>query len=74
MESRPWIADFSSGYIQRVLPRLPKQGDREPWLNPQNYASDRKLFRDAEIDDGALVFSNPVTADPGAARGHHAAL
>ena len=64
MESRPWITDFSSGYIQRVLPRLPKQGDREPWLNPQNYASDRKLFRETEIDDGVLVFSHPVAAEP----------
>ena len=62
MASHPWIIGFSSGYIQRVLPRLPKQGDREPWLNPQNYASDRKMFREAEIEDGVLVFGNPVAA------------
>jgi cation diffusion facilitator CzcD-associated flavoprotein CzcO len=59
MPSHPWIIGFSSGYIQRVLPRLPKQGDREPWLNPQNYAKDKKLFREAEIDDGVLVFRSP---------------
>jgi cation diffusion facilitator CzcD-associated flavoprotein CzcO len=57
MQSHPWIIGFSSGYIQRVLPRLPMQGDREPWLNPQNYAKDKKLFRESEIDDGVLVFA-----------------
>ena len=62
MASHPWIIGFSSGYIQRVLPRLPKQGDREPWLNPQNYASDRQLFLEAEIEDGVLVFGSLVAA------------
>jgi cation diffusion facilitator CzcD-associated flavoprotein CzcO len=62
MDSHPWIIGFSSGYIQRVLPRLPKQGDREPWLNPQDYASDRKLFLEDEIDDGVLKFSDPTEA------------
>jgi cation diffusion facilitator CzcD-associated flavoprotein CzcO len=61
MPGHPWIIGFSSGYIQRVMPRLPKQGDREPWLNPQNYAKDRKLFGEADIDDGVLVFGHPVT-------------
>ena len=37
MPARPWIDDFSSGYMQRVMHRFPKQGDREPWINPQNY-------------------------------------
>ena len=57
MPTRPWIVGFSSGYIQRVLQRLPKQGDREPWLNPQNYRSDKKRFLDAPLEDGALQFS-----------------
>jgi cation diffusion facilitator CzcD-associated flavoprotein CzcO len=57
MPARPWIADFSSGYIQRVLGDLPKQGDREPWLNPQNYRQDKKMFREGELEDGALVFN-----------------
>ena len=58
MPARPWIDDFSSGYMQRTMHRFPKQGDREPWLNPQNYARDKKMIRTAPIDDGALVFSN----------------
>jgi hypothetical protein len=57
MPARPWIDDFSSGYMQRTMHRFPKQGDREPWLNPQNYARDKKMIRTAPIDDGALVFS-----------------
>jgi cation diffusion facilitator CzcD-associated flavoprotein CzcO len=55
---RPYIMNFSSGYIQRVLEKLPKQTDRPPWSNPQNYGGDRKMFREGPIDDGALVFSN----------------
>ena len=58
MPARPWIDDFSSGYIQRVLGKMPKQGDREPWLNPQNYRSDRTMFRAGRIADDVLTFSN----------------
>jgi len=58
MPLKPYIMDFSSGYIQRVLDRLPKQGDRPPWSNPQEYGRDRKMFRQGPIDDGALVFSD----------------
>ena len=61
MPPRPWIDDFSSGYMQRMMHRFPKQGDREPWLNPQSYARDKKMIRTAPLEDGALVFaSNPV--------------
>jgi hypothetical protein len=58
MAPRPYIMDFSSGYIQRVLEKLPKQGDHAPWANPQNYTRDRKMFRESPIDDGVLVFSD----------------
>jgi cation diffusion facilitator CzcD-associated flavoprotein CzcO len=60
MPKRPWIIGFSSGYIQRVLERLPKQGDHEPWLNPQDYRRDKEMFRDCELEDGVLTFSNPA--------------
>jgi len=63
MSERPWITGFSSGYIQRVLDRMPKQGDREPWINPQNYHLDKKMFREGKIDDGALLFGNPEAVD-----------
>ena len=62
MPERPWIDDFSSGYMQRVMHKFPKQGDREPWINPQNYGRDKKMFRTGTIDDGALVFSKSSEA------------
>jgi len=64
MPARPWIDQFSSGYVQRVMHRFPKQGDHEPWINPQNYARDKKMIRFGPIEDGALVFSNPATVVP----------
>jgi len=56
MKTQPWITGFSPGYMQRGLGRLPKQGDREPWVNPQNYQLDKKMFLKGDIDDGELVF------------------
>jgi cation diffusion facilitator CzcD-associated flavoprotein CzcO len=61
MPSRPWVDDFSAGYMKRVMHLFPKQGDRDPWRNTQNYALDKKLIRHAPIEDGALNFSNPDT-------------
>ena len=68
MAARPWIDNFTSGYMQRVMHRFPKQGDRDPWRNTQNYALDKKIVRQAALEDGALEFSNPVgeADEPGA--------
>ncbi len=60
MPARSWITAFSSGYMQRVMHLFPKQGDKAPWLNTQNYMEDKKLIRNRTIDDGVLSFSNPV--------------
>ena len=57
MPARPFIDDFSAGYMQRMMHRFPKQGDRAPWLNTQNYASDRKMLRHDSLHDGVLQFS-----------------
>jgi cation diffusion facilitator CzcD-associated flavoprotein CzcO len=59
MPPRPWIDQFSSGYMQRMMHRFPKQGDHEPWINPQDYTRDKKMIRLAPLEDGALIFSNP---------------
>ncbi len=59
MPARKWITDFSSGYVQRVMHLFPKQGDKAPWLNTQNYKEDRKLLHARDVDDGVLRFSNP---------------
>ena len=66
MPARPWIDDFSAGYMQRVMHRFPKQGDRDPWRNTQNYALDKKIIRKAPLEDGVLTFSNPFSAAPAA--------
>lgn len=49
--------DFSSGYIQRALPNLPKQGSKRPWRLHQNYALDMLEFRFAPLNDGTMEFS-----------------
>jgi len=60
METRPWIDNFSAGYIQRKMRLFPKQGDHLPWLNTQNYSMDKKLIRRAPLEDGVLQFTHPV--------------
>jgi cation diffusion facilitator CzcD-associated flavoprotein CzcO len=56
MAARPWIDDFTPSYIQRVIHLFPKQGDRAPWLNPQDYARDRAEIGRAAIEDDVLAF------------------
>ena len=58
------VISFSSGYVQRALPFLPKQGSRQPWIVPQNYVKDRIAMRFVPID-ADLEFSRntaPVRA------------
>ena len=57
MPERPWIDNFTAGYMERVMHKFPRQGDHEPWINPQNYKRDRKLFRSSPVDDGTMIFS-----------------
>lgn len=66
MPVRPWIENFSSGYVQRAIGRLPRQGDREPWINPQNYRRDRKMFLHSPVDDGVMRFTRARRADSAA--------
>ena len=61
MSRRFWIDDFSAGYMQRMMHRFPKQGDQMPWMNPQDYRRDRKMFRDDPIEDKALVLERAAT-------------
>jgi len=61
MAVQDWLTDFSSGYIKRGVHLLPRQGDKAPWLNTQNYMADRKSLPKREIDDGILRFTNPAS-------------
>ena len=53
--------DFTSGYVQRALDRLPKQGSERPWRVHQNYVLDLLDFRFSRLDDGALAFEPAST-------------
>ncbi len=54
------ILNFSSGYVQRGLAVLPKQGHRKPWRLDQNYLLDMLTLRFRAIDDGVLSFGQPA--------------
>jgi monooxygenase len=56
MPGRPWIDDFTPGYMQRKMHLFPKQGDHAPWRNTQNYTLDKKMIRKGPLEDGALIF------------------
>lgn len=66
MPMRPWVEDFSSGYFQRMLPLMPKQGDREPWVNTQDYRRDKKVLRRAPVNDGVMRFTRVDAEKPAA--------
>jgi monooxygenase len=50
------VLDFTSGYVQRALPTLPKQGSKAPWRLHQNYVKDLFALRMGRVDDPALEF------------------
>ena len=58
MAQRPLIDDFSSGYMVRMMPLLPKQGDRAPWLNPQRYNADVKAIAKQPVNDEVMQFTS----------------
>ncbi len=51
------LLNFSSGYVQRSLSQLPKQGPKAPWRLYQNYVLDLVGLRHGAVDDGVLEFS-----------------
>ncbi len=54
--------DFTSGYVQRAVAMLPKQGNRKPWRLYQNYLLDWLALRWGSVADGVMVFGR---AGPG---------
>lgn len=46
--------DFSSGYVQRALASLPRQGSKAPWKLHQNYLLDVLTLRHGKVDDGVV--------------------
>ena len=49
--------DFSSGYVQRSVAKMPKQGSKRPWRLYQNYALDIVSLRFGKINDGVMQYS-----------------
>ncbi len=51
------FVDFSSGYFQRAMHLLPRQGAAGPWKLLDRYVDDRRRLLREPVDDGVLVFS-----------------
>ena len=49
--------NFTSGYVQRSVAKMPKQGSKRPWRLYQNYALDILTLRFGKIDDGVMQYS-----------------
>lgn len=54
------FVDFSSGYFQRSLDQLPRQGSKKPWKLNQNYALDIMTLKYGKLDDGTMEFTRRV--------------
>lgn len=64
VREEPFIG-LMSGYVQRSLDQLPKQGDRAPWRLRMNYLRDLMTIRHGKLADPALRFgAKPRTATP----------
>ncbi|MGP8123004.1 MAG: flavin-containing monooxygenase [Xanthobacteraceae bacterium] len=48
---------LNSGYFQRGMQVMPKQGSKAPWKLYQNYARDLMSLRFGRVDDGSVVFT-----------------
>jgi monooxygenase len=51
------MVNFTSGYFQRAVASLPKQGSKKPWKLYQNYALDLLALRFGTVEDGTMEFS-----------------
>ena len=57
------VLDFKSGYVQRALETLPRQGSKTPWRLHQNYVKDLSMLRYGRVDDGVMEFKAKPTRD-----------
>ncbi len=56
MPTRP-LLDLASGYVQRALSALPRQGLQAPWSLPMDYRRDVKTLRRGPVEHPCLHFS-----------------
>lgn len=59
VDQRPFV-DMSSGYIQRALAEVPKQGSKLPWKLYQNYLLDLISLKFSRINDKNLQFKRQL--------------
>lgn len=56
VDERPFMEDFTPGYVLRVLDWMPKQGSRSPWRVNHNYVRDLGVIRRGAVADEGLRF------------------
>ncbi|GIW02169.1 MAG: flavin-binding family monooxygenase [Roseiflexus sp.] len=60
---------LTSGYIQRALDVIPRQGERDPWKAHQNYLRDLLSLRFGRLNDGSMEFARLGQLQAHAVRG-----
>jgi cation diffusion facilitator CzcD-associated flavoprotein CzcO len=61
-EPRSPFLDLKSGYVERAVDKLPKQGPRAPWRLNQNYPLDVRLLRRGPLEDEGIDFTPASSA------------
>jgi cation diffusion facilitator CzcD-associated flavoprotein CzcO len=56
LPTEPFL-DLKSGYVQRSIHMLPRQGATAPWRLNQNYPLDVRLLRHGPLEDAGIEFS-----------------
>lgn len=54
------VLNFTSGYVQRAISTLPRQGSKKPWKLYQNYLLDLLSLRFGRVNDGTMQFGGKV--------------
>jgi len=57
------ILGLTSGYIQRSVHLLPKQGSTDPWRVHHSYLRDYRALKMSDIDDAIMEFTGPAVRE-----------
>jgi len=59
MPEKPFVDphNFNSGYLNRSMHLMPKQGDKNPWLFTQDYYFEKEDVPNADLEDGTLKYA-----------------
>ena len=58
MKLLPWIADeeFNPGYLSRIMPKMPKSGDKPEWVHNQNYWYEKDVIPAINVDGEEFLY------------------